>query len=73
MILQACLGISINAERKRIVFDDPYLPEGIPNLVLTDLRCGGIGVDLFLERRNDSVLVHKAGDPSSIEIVTIVS
>ncbi len=73
LILQACLGISINAERKRIVFDDPYLPEGIPNLAIDDLRCGGIGVDLFLERRNDSVLVHKAGVPSAIEIVTIVS
>jgi glycogen debranching enzyme len=73
LILQACLGISINAERKRIVFDDPYLPEGIPNLAINDLRCNGTSVDLFLERRNDSVLVHKTGAPSAIEIVTIVS
>ena len=73
LILQACLGISISAERKRILFDDPYLPEGIPNLALHDLRCGGISVDLFLERRNDSVLVHKTGAPSAVEIVTIVS
>ena len=73
LILQACLGISVNAERKRIVFDDPYLPEGIPNLAINDLRCGGISVDLFLERRNDSVLVHKANTQSAIEIVTIVS
>jgi glycogen debranching enzyme len=73
LILQACLGISINAERKRIVFDDPYLPEGIPTLAIHDLRCGGLSVDLLLERRNDSVLVHKAGAPSAVEIVTIVS
>ena len=73
LILQACLGISINAERKRILFDDPYLPDGIPNLTLTDLRCGGISVDLLLERRNDSVLVHKTGTPSAVEILTIVS
>lgn len=73
LILQACLGISINAERKRILFDDPYLPEGIPNLVINNLRLDGTSVDLFLERRNDSVLVHKAGTPSGIEIVTIVS
>ena len=73
LILQACLGISINAERKRIVFDDPYLPEGIPTLTIHDLRCGGLSVDLLLERRNDSVLVHKAGPPSAVEIVTIVS
>ncbi len=73
LILQACLGISINAERKRIVFDDPYLPEGIPNLAINDLRCDGTSVDLFLERRNDSVLVHKTGTAGAIEIVTIVS
>jgi glycogen debranching enzyme len=73
LILQACLGISIDAERKRIVFDDPYLPEGISNLAIEGLRCGGISVDLFLERRNNSVLVHKGDTQSSIEIVTIVS
>lgn len=73
MILQACLGISINAERKRILFDDPYLPEGIPQLTIKGLRCGGVSVDLLLERRNDSVLVHKSGAESAVEIVTIVS
>lgn len=73
LILQACLGVSIDAERKRIVFDDPYLPDGIPTLAIKDLRCGGVSVDLFLERRNDSVLVHKGNTESEIEIVTIVS
>jgi glycogen debranching enzyme len=73
LILQACLGISIDADRKRIVFDDPYLPEGIPNLSIVDLRCGDTSVDLFLERRNDSVLVNKSDSDSKVEIVTIVS
>ena len=73
LILQACLGISINAERKRIVFEDPYLPEGIPTLTINDLRCGDVSVDLLLERRSNSVLVHKADARSTIEIVTIVS
>jgi len=73
LILQACLGISIDAERKRIVFDDPYLPEGIPTLAIKDLQCGGISVDLFLERRDNSVLVHKGQTHSPLEIVTIVS
>lgn len=73
LILQVCLGISISAQHQRIVFDDPYLPEGIPNLAIHNLRCGSTAVDLFLERRNDSVLVHKAKPVSEIEIVTIVS
>ena len=78
LVLQACLGISIDAERKRIVFDDPYLPEGMSTLAIKELRCGGVSVDLFLERRNESVLVHKDdvhndNIKSEIEIVTIVS
>ncbi len=73
LIMQACLGVSISAERKRITFDDPYLPEGIPNLEIKNLRCGGTRVGLFLERRNDSVLVHKTGASSAVEIVTTVS
>jgi glycogen debranching enzyme len=73
LILQACLGISIDAERKRIIFDDPYLPEGIPTLAIKNLGCGGLSVDLFLERRDNCVLVHKGETSSAIEIVTIVS
>lgn len=73
LILEACLGISVSAERKRILFDDPYLPEGIPQLTIKGIRCGEISVDLLLERRNDSVLVHKCGPQVPIEILTIVS
>jgi len=73
LMLQACLGVSVHAEGKRIVFDNPYLPEGIPTLTIKNLRCSGTSVDLYLERRNDSVLVHKVGGASAIEIITMVA
>jgi glycogen debranching enzyme len=72
-ILEGCLGISVQAERRRIVFDRPFLPEGIPQLSIRGLRCGTVVVDLTLERRNDSVLVHLESQPEDIEVVTIVS
>ena len=72
-ILEGCLGISVQAERRRIVFDRPFLPEGIPQLSIRGLRCGTFVVDLILERRNDSVLVHLESQPEGIEVVTIVS
>ena len=72
-ILEGCLGISVQAERRRIVFDRPFLPEGIPQLSIRGLRCGKFVVDLILERRNDSVLVHLESQPEGIEVVTIVS
>jgi glycogen debranching enzyme len=71
-VLEGCLGISVQAERGRIVFDRPYLPEGISQLSLRNLRCGKASADLLLERRNDSVLVHPES-AQDIEIVTIIS
>jgi glycogen debranching enzyme len=73
LILEGCLGISVQADRGRIVFDRPFLPEGIPQLSIRELRCGKVAVDLLLERRNDSVLVHLENKQEDIEIVTIVS
>ena len=73
MILGACMGISVSAEHERIVFDRPYLPDGIPQLSIRNLRCGKVVADLLLERRGDSVLVHRENKHDGLEIVTIAS
>jgi glycogen debranching enzyme len=73
LILEGCLGISVQVERRRVVFDRPFLPEGIPQLFIRNLRCGTASIDLALERRNDSVLVHCESKPEDLEIVTIIS
>src|SRR5581483_367409 len=57
-LLQACLGISINEEHKQIVFDRPYLPDGIPQLWIKNLRLGTDSVDLQLDRQRDTVGVQ---------------
>lgn len=72
-ILEACLGVTVHAERGRIVFDRPFLPEGIPQLSIRNLRCGRASVDLLLERRAESVLVHCESKQDEVEIVTTVS
>jgi len=73
MILQACLGIVVEGENNRIIFHRPCLPDGIPQLGIKGLRCGDTCVDLLLERRSHSVLVHRADQGGELEIVTIVS
>jgi len=73
LMLEGCLGISLQADRGRIIFDRPYLPEGIPQLSIRNLRCGKIAVDLLLERRNDSVLIHRENSQEDVEIVTTIS
>lgn len=72
-ILEACLGVSVQAERRRILFDRPFLPEGISHLSIRNLRCGRAAVDLLLERRADSVLVHCENKQDDVEIVTTIS
>jgi glycogen debranching enzyme len=72
-ILQGCLGASLQADRGRIAFDRPFLPEGISQLSIRNLRCGKAVVDLLLERRGDSVLVHCESKQNDVEIVTRVS
>jgi glycogen debranching enzyme len=72
-ILQGCLGISVQAEYCRLVFDRPFLPEGISHLYIRNLRCGKAVADLVLERRGDAVLVHAERKTEELEIVTIVA
>ena len=73
LILEGCLGISLQPERDRIIFDRPFLPEGIAQLSIRNLRCGKNVADLLLERRNNSVLIHRESKEDNLEIVTIAS
>jgi len=69
MLLQACLGISIQAQPYKLTFHHPHLPEGIPQLWIRDLRIGDSRVDLFLERQAGRVrfeILEKQGD---VEII----
>ncbi|MCU1296256.1 MAG: amylo-alpha,6-glucosidase [Acidobacteriaceae bacterium] len=65
LVLQACLGISIDEECRQIVFDRPYLPDGVPQLWIKNLRAGANSVDLQLDRQRDTVgvqVLDKRGD-----------
>jgi glycogen debranching enzyme len=61
MMLQACLGITIDANRGEIILVDPRLPIGIDRLRVEHLRVGTESVDLTFERQGDRVTVHTEG------------
>jgi glycogen debranching enzyme len=69
LLIQACLGVSIRGVSNRIVFDRPYLPEGIPLLWIKGLRCGYASVDLSLERQNDAVRVEINDKQGEVDVV----
>jgi glycogen debranching enzyme len=61
MMLQACLGVTIDANRGEIVLVDPRLPIGIDRLRVEHLRVGAESVDLTFERQGDRITVHAEG------------
>lgn len=69
LLLQSCLGLSLNADKKQIRLDGPHLPEAIPELWIRDVRVGDACVDLFLERRANLVrlqILDKRGEVEGI-------
>jgi glycogen debranching enzyme len=69
LLLQSCLGLSVEGARGRVIFDKPYLPEGIPQLWIKGLQSGRASVDLFFERRNDTVRVEVTDQQGELEVV----
>lgn len=67
MLVQALLGISIDATRRTIRFDRPALPEGISGMRLRRLPVLGRRVDLDLNRsQNGSATLEVVSAPSDI-------
>jgi len=73
LLVQACLGVSIQGASSRILFDRPYLPEGIPQLWIKGLHTSKGSVDVFFERRNDAVRVEVTDQQGEIEVVATPS
>jgi glycogen debranching enzyme len=69
MLLQACLGISIDAKNRRVVFDQPFLPQGIPQLTISDLRIEDCRISLFLERGSGAVQIQVTEKHGEIAVV----
>lgn len=57
-LLQACLGLHIDAVHRRLTLRAPCLPRGVDWLRLQDLRVGPVRLDLLLERAAGSVGVR---------------
>jgi glycogen debranching enzyme len=70
LLLQSCLGLSLDAQRKQIRLDGPYLPESVPELWIRDLRVGNACVDLFLERRADLVRLQILDKRGEVDVIT---
>jgi len=71
MMLAASLGITIDAQARRISFSRGRLPESIDWIRLTDLKVGEATVDLQLERHPHDLGVTVIRREGDVEIVTV--
>ena len=71
MLLQATLGLEINAAERVVRFTRSKLPNFLDEVRLYDLQIGAVTVDLALERHDDDVGIHVIRRQGDVEIVAI--
>lgn len=69
LLLQACLGISIEAEPPRVRLVRPVLPEFLQHVRISNLAVGDSTVDLLLERRRRDVAVEVRRRSGDVEVL----
>jgi hypothetical protein len=69
MMVQACLGMSVDGVHRRVTFDHPCLPQGIPQLWIRGLALGGSSADFLFKRRGHTVGVQVLEKNDDIEII----
>ncbi len=65
MLLQACLGVTVDGRHGEVHIDRPRLPNGIDRLTLRHLAVGEVTVDLTFQRIGDRVTVFPDGHHAS--------
>lgn len=71
LLLQACMGFSINAPEGRIFFSYPALPDFIREIEIKNLRVGEGSLDLSVYRNNKYASVNILRREEDIDIVVI--
>ncbi len=71
LLLQACLGLSIQGKEGEIRFSKPFLPEFLPAIQIKNLRIGKASVDLAITRAREDVTVNVLRKDEGLDIVTV--
>lgn len=71
LILQSCLGLSIDATRRQLTFAYPYLPSTLEKVRIRNLIVGDASVDVVLHRYSDAVGLNVEQRTGQVNIVTL--
>jgi glycogen debranching enzyme len=71
LLLQACLGIEIDAIRSRVIVDRPFLPKELDRVVLHGLELGDATFDVVFEREGPAVAVRFGNRTAAVDLVVV--
>lgn len=71
LLIQACLGLSIEATEKRIVFTYPVLPPFADTIVIKGIKVGTASADVALGRYGEDVGVNVLNREGPVDLVVI--
>ncbi len=71
LLLQACLGLQIDARHQLVQFRYPALPAFLQEVSIRHLRVGEASVDLFFRRHADDVAINVLRREGQTEVVIV--
>jgi glycogen debranching enzyme len=71
LMIEGCLGLSIDTPSRRVTFARPVLPAFLDRLRIENLSIGSASLDLLIERHKYNVSVRALRRTEDIEIVVI--
>ncbi|MGH7726447.1 MAG: amylo-alpha-1,6-glucosidase [Candidatus Eiseniibacteriota bacterium] len=69
MLLEACLGLSIDARQERVTFQHPFLPPSLREVEILGLKVGDARIDLLLRRHTEDVGINVLRREGQVEVV----
>jgi len=70
MMLEACLGVTIDAARREVLIEQPMLPDGIDWLEISNLRVGDATVSITFRRMDGKVVA--SSEQSDVRVVALL-
>jgi glycogen debranching enzyme len=71
MMLQACLGLEIDAPARQVRFVQPRLPDMIEELWISNLQVADASLDLVLQRHTDDVGISVLGKRGAVQVISV--
>jgi len=69
LLLQACLGLEVDAANRRVSFTCAVLPESIESLRIVNLRVGDATVDLLLTQHAHDIGITVQRRDGHVEVI----